>query len=270
VTATFGAKGFKSVGTKGSVRVAAFNKAVGLADGARVIRRQAQQDGYLFCPGLAPLATVNALRSLAVDVATDLGWIDRRARRTGVISVAGIRLGAYDDPRWVEFLRVVLRHHLFGALREEPHIVAVLEAIFGGACEPDAGDLCRVVSGDDPVHTTVAHQDHFTTRERFALVDLGATWGLPAVARPPGDSPPFASPGASPSPRRLGFAESSQPPERDRLGGAGFEGRGRPLLPLADGPPRAAEPVRTRAEIFRNLPLPACLRPMSLPAAHVQ
>ena len=103
---------------------------------------------------------MSALRGLAIDVACDLGWIDRRTRRDRAISVVGVRLGSYDDPRWIEFLRIIVRHRLFADLRAEPNIVRVVEAIVG-RCEPEAGDLCRVVSGDDPRHTTVAHQDQF-------------------------------------------------------------------------------------------------------------
>jgi ectoine hydroxylase-related dioxygenase (phytanoyl-CoA dioxygenase family) len=142
-------------------RFAAFTHAIGAADDPRAIRRQARHDGYLFCPGLAAPRTISALRGLVVDVASDLGWLDRRTRRERGISVSGVRLGAYDDPRWIEFLRIVLRHPLFAALRAEPNIIGVVEAIVGGRCEPETGDLCRVVSGDDPLHTTVAHQDHF-------------------------------------------------------------------------------------------------------------
>ena len=146
----------------------------------RVIRQRARQDGYLFCPSLVPRTTVDALRALALDVASRLGWLDRRTRRDRAISVSGVRLGAYDDPRWIEFLRVVLHHPLFQAVRDHPNIVGVVETVLRGASEPEAGDLCRVVSGDDPAHTTVAHQDH------FYLPGAGARW---TVWVPIGDCP---------------------------------------------------------------------------------
>jgi ectoine hydroxylase-related dioxygenase (phytanoyl-CoA dioxygenase family) len=54
----------------------------------------------------------------------------------------------------------------------------MLETILGAPPEPDAGDLLRVVSADDPSHTTVAHQDRFylpAAEPRWtAWVPLGA------------------------------------------------------------------------------------------------
>ena len=94
-------------------------------------------------------------------VADDLGWLDRAAPRGAAIAVTGARLGAYDDPRWIAFLRQVLPHPSFAAVRDAPPLRSVLTAILGAPPEPDEGDLCRVVSSDDPAHTTVAHQDRF-------------------------------------------------------------------------------------------------------------
>ncbi len=136
------------------------------------IREQAERQGYLFCPGLVPGEVVHALRDVALAVARDLGWLDAQAPVSDAIAVPDVALGAYDDPRWIQFLRVVLPHPAFAALRAEPRVVGVLEAIFGGPVAPDAGDLCRVVSADDPTHTTVAHQD------RFYLSGDGARWTM--------------------------------------------------------------------------------------------
>ena len=78
------------------------------------------------------------------------------------MAVAGARLGAYDDPRWIAFLRRVLPHPSFAAAVRRAHRRWSCSPRSSGAPpEPDAGDLCRVVSSDDPNHTTVAHQDRF-------------------------------------------------------------------------------------------------------------
>ena len=55
----------------------------------------------------------------------------------------------------------MLTHPSFTAVRVAPTALAVLTAILGAPPESDAGDLCRIVSSDDPDHTTVAHQDRF-------------------------------------------------------------------------------------------------------------
>ena len=139
---------------------------------ARVIRRRAAREGYVFCRGLVPRDRIDALRAHALAVAKDLGWLDADAPPGAAMAVAGARLGAYDDPRWIAFLRRVLPHPSFAAVRVAPPVLALLTAIFGAPPEPDAGDLCRVVSSDDPTHTTVAHQD------RFYLPDGAPRWSV--------------------------------------------------------------------------------------------
>ena len=127
----------------------------------RITRQRAQREGYVFCRALVPRDRIDALRDHALAVAEDLGWLDADAPPAAARAVPGARLGAYDDPRWIAFLRRVLPHPSFAALRVAPAVVAVLTAILGAQPESDAGDLCRVVSSDDPAHTTVAHQDRF-------------------------------------------------------------------------------------------------------------
>ena len=144
----------------------------------RVIRRRAGRDGYVFCRALVPRDRIDALRGHALAVAADLGWLDAAAPRDAALAVTGASLGAYDDPRWIAFLERVLPHPSFAALRVAPAVVAVLTAILGAPPESDAGDLCRVVSSDDPVHTTVAHQD------RFYLPDGPPRWSMWAPLGP--------------------------------------------------------------------------------------
>jgi ectoine hydroxylase-related dioxygenase (phytanoyl-CoA dioxygenase family) len=140
--------------------------------GSHVIRRHAEREGYVFCRGLVPRDRIDALRAHALAVAENLGWLDPDAPPGAALAIAGVRLGAYDDPRWIEFLEIVLPHSTFTAVRTAPPVVALLTAILGAPPQPDAGDLCRVVSSDDPTHTTVAHQD------RFYLPDGAPRWSM--------------------------------------------------------------------------------------------
>ena len=126
----------------------------------------------MFCRALVPRDRIDALRGHALAVAKDLGWLDADAPPGVALAVTDARLGAYDDPRWIDFLRAVLPHPSFAALRVAPAVVAVLTAILGAPPESDAGDLCRVVSSDDPAHTTVAHQD------RFYLPEGAPRWSM--------------------------------------------------------------------------------------------
>jgi ectoine hydroxylase-related dioxygenase (phytanoyl-CoA dioxygenase family) len=126
----------------------------------------------VFCRALVPRALIDALRGHALTVAVELGWLDSAAPADAARGVTGVRLGAYDDPRWIAFLQRVLPHPTFAAVRTAPGVIDVLTAILGAPPVPDAGDLCRVVSSDDPDHTTVAHQD------RFYLPDGAPRWSV--------------------------------------------------------------------------------------------
>jgi len=129
--------------------------------GPGLIRQRAEREGYVFCRTLVPRARIDALRGHVLTVAAELGWLDAEAPVGAAHGVAGVRLGAYDDPRWIAFLKRVLPHRAFETVGTAPGVIDMLTAILGMPPESDAGDLCRVVSSDDPDHTTVAHQDRF-------------------------------------------------------------------------------------------------------------
>ena len=74
----------------------------------------------MFCRALVPRDRIDALRAHALTVAADLGWLDADAPVGAALAGAGVRLGAYDDPRWIEFLRRVLPHPTFAAVRTRP------------------------------------------------------------------------------------------------------------------------------------------------------
>jgi len=130
-----------------------------LLDDPGALTRRAQDEGYLFLRRLVPRAAVSTLRDVALAAAEQLGWLDRDAPREAAVAVPGLALGADDDPRWVRFLTIVLPHPAFAALRVEPTLQRVVQALLGGPADGSAGDVCRVVSGDDPDHTTPPHQE---------------------------------------------------------------------------------------------------------------
>jgi len=168
----------RPVGGDAEVRVAPFRSVARPGEAERLVRARAERHGYLFCPGLIPRRTVAALRDAALAVARELSWLDPGAPPRSGRGAAGVALGAYDDPRWIEFLRVMLAHPAFVALRTEPRLLAMLQTILGAPAAPEAGDLLRVVSADDRSHTTVAHQDGFylpeATSSWTAWIPLGA------------------------------------------------------------------------------------------------
>ena len=143
------------------IQVAPFRSVADAREAPAILRARAERHGYLFCPGLLSPRAVHELRDAVLALARDLGWLDPAVPWRSGRAIPGIALGAYDDPRWIEFLRVMLGHPSFTSLRADPGLLAMLGTILGGSAESDAGDFLRVVSADRPEHTTVAHQDHF-------------------------------------------------------------------------------------------------------------
>jgi hypothetical protein len=92
----------------------------------------------VFCRALVPRALIDALRGHALTVAVELGWLDSAAPADAARGVTGVRLGAYDDPRWIAFLQRVLPHPTFAAVRTAPGVIDVLTAILGAPPVPDA------------------------------------------------------------------------------------------------------------------------------------
>ena len=163
-----------------AIAVAPFRSIADPHEPPEELRARAERHGYLFCPGLVSSRLVYELRDAVLALARDLKWLNPDEPWQSGRSLPGIALGAYDDPRWVAFLRVMLFHPSFVAMRVEPQLLAVLGAVFGGSPESDAGDLLRVVSADRSEHTTVAHQD------RFYLAGTSDRW---TVWIPLGDCP---------------------------------------------------------------------------------
>lgn len=131
-----------------------------LGAGSSLVAR-AERDGYLFFHDLIPADLIVSLRDLALAVAREFDWLAPDAPVAAALSRPDIRLGAYDDPRWVAFLQRVMPHPLVERLRNEPRILSVLGQIFGRPAVPHVGDILRVVSSDNPLHTTPPHQDRF-------------------------------------------------------------------------------------------------------------
>lgn len=143
-----------------------------LDDGAR-LKRRALEDGYLFFRGLVPRDTVLALRRTVLAAAERHGWLAPDSSLMDGVARQGIRLGAYDDPRWVAFLCEVLPLEAFRALGLHPRILGALERICDGPVAAHEGDLCRVVSPGSPDFTTLPHQDRHYVR---ATGELWTAW----------------------------------------------------------------------------------------------
>ena len=150
------------------------------APGDRACRRSlAERDGYLYTPGLLPDATLAPLRAFVDAALTRRGWLrcgapDPTPPGAGCVDRAAtdpvLRLGRWDDPRWIAFLGEILPSQPYLSLAAAPEILDVLRDVFDAEPEPHAGDVCRLVSPAAPELTTPPHQD------AAYLKDAAAVW----------------------------------------------------------------------------------------------
>lgn len=104
-------------------------------------------------PGLLDREALAPLRGFVDDVLARRGW-----KRDGVSDPA-LRLGRWDDARWLEFLGEVLPSEPYRALGAAPQILGILRELFEAEPVLHVGDVCRLVSPRSPELTTPPHQD---------------------------------------------------------------------------------------------------------------
>lgn len=133
-----------------------------------VVARLAHTHGYLFVRNLAPLATVNLLRAQVLDVLAGRGWLDEDADPSLAVAHPDAAMRATRDALlWLQGDVQILP--TFAALRSDPRILSVLEAVLGAPPVAGFGDVCRLAFPRDLERTTLPHQDYFYTRKSTAL-----------------------------------------------------------------------------------------------------
>ena len=114
---------------------------------------RAEDEGFLYLPRLLPAKRLLPLLLFLGEALNRRGWIvDGR-------SDPALRLGRWDDPRWVDFLAEVLPSAAFRELAAAPELLEALRAVVGDDPERHVGDVCRVVSPGAHDLATPAHQD---------------------------------------------------------------------------------------------------------------
>jgi hypothetical protein len=128
------------------------------------LRREAAARGFLFFRRLIDPAEVLELRSVVLSACRDLDALAEGTAPMDGVARPDVRLGDYDDPRWVTLQCRVMPSREFRRLGENPAILGVLEALFEGPAQGERGDTCRVFSPRTPELTTRPHQDRFYVR----------------------------------------------------------------------------------------------------------
>jgi hypothetical protein len=115
--------------------------------------RRARADGVLYLPRLLPAERLDDLRAV-VDAA-----LARRGWRVDGRSDPALRLGGWDDARWIAFLAEVAASAPYRTLAAAPEILDVMRLLVGGEPRLHVGDVCRLVSPGALDLTTPPHQD---------------------------------------------------------------------------------------------------------------
>jgi hypothetical protein len=126
-----------------------------LRERPEALRRRATRDGYLFFRGLVDVAAISALADLVLTECRARGFADGNRARAGLEPVP------YDAPDFISLQCAVLAREAFAAVGDDPNLVGVLEAVYGGAVATRRGDLCRLAVPGHPDHRTPPHQDHY-------------------------------------------------------------------------------------------------------------
>jgi ectoine hydroxylase-related dioxygenase (phytanoyl-CoA dioxygenase family) len=104
-------------------------------------------------PRLLAASRLDALRGVIDRALVKRGW------RADGRSDPALRLGRWDDARWIEFLGEVMASAAYRELGAVPEIVAVIRLLVGGEPRLSVGDVCRLVSPGAVDLTTPPHQD---------------------------------------------------------------------------------------------------------------
>ena len=120
---------------------------------AAALRERARQDGFVYLPRILPEARLAPLRAVVDAALAARGWVvDGRTD-------PALRLGAWDDARWIAFLAELLPAEAYRTLAAAPEILEVVRQILQAEPEFHVGDVCRLVSPGALDLTTPPHQD---------------------------------------------------------------------------------------------------------------
>jgi ectoine hydroxylase-related dioxygenase (phytanoyl-CoA dioxygenase family) len=147
------------------------------------LREQANQDGYLYLPGLVPRAPVDRVRALARGLCERFGWVVAEPDNPpSVHAVPGARLSGrgFDDPRFVELQQTINQTDEFCALGRQTEVLRILGIVYGEPARGCITNILWVKLPGSPEHTTLPHQDiHYVPQ----WTDLWTAW-YPLVDTP--------------------------------------------------------------------------------------
>lgn len=131
--------------------------------------RAAEEDGFVFAPGLLRRETVLGLRGVVEAYARTAGWIAPDAPEGEARAAAGAHVGSYEDPAWVRLQALLHPREEFRRVGDDPAIRDLLRTAVGEEPSLSTANTVRVFSSH-PELTTPPHQDAHYVRT------IGAFW----------------------------------------------------------------------------------------------
>lgn len=122
------------------------------------IRRQADEDGYLFFAGLIPAEPLLRVRRAIAEICARHGFLAEGSRPEDAIARPGVAfregspeyMAAYDEIQCLESFHV---------LAHQPPLLAALRELFGEEVLVHPRNIARVMFPQNNLFTTPAHQD---------------------------------------------------------------------------------------------------------------
>lgn len=136
-----------------------FHRSLIKHDTMAILASRLDRDGYLFLPGLLPVAAVANVQRQVGDVIRAHGWLKRCAPVSDArADPAGFCVD--PEPKYVDVLRKINLLQDYHALKHHPALIDLFTALLGGPVLPHPRVLGRNIWPDQPAFTTKAHQDY--------------------------------------------------------------------------------------------------------------
>lgn len=128
-----------------------------VGDGPALAARM-ERDGYLFLPGLLPVAAVDDVQRQVGALAREAGWLVADAPvEAAIADQAGFCVD--PEPAYLDVLRRINRLEAYHALKHHPALMGFFESLFNEPVLAHPRVLMRNIFPDREELTTKAHQD---------------------------------------------------------------------------------------------------------------
>jgi hypothetical protein len=141
-----------------------FEDSTSLLNSPELLRKKAEESGYLHFAGLIPSAQIEPIRRFESALSAAYGWTEPNPDNHPFLQVKpGAAFAGYgwDDPNFIELQNQICTHPDFRSLVLDRRILQFLEIVYGEPAVAASMNQCWVKLPGDPERTTLPHQDTF-------------------------------------------------------------------------------------------------------------